>query len=63
MRSGGAGGPRPVLERAVAAASVAQTARYRAAYDELCLIHQELVAEAARLAARIEERLSPRRYE
>jgi hypothetical protein len=52
--------PHAGLDQAVVAASLAQSARYRAAYDELSLIHHELVAEAARLAARIEERLSPR---
>ncbi len=63
MQSCGDGEPRPALVRAAIAASFAQTARYRAAYDELSLVHQELVAEAARLATRIEERLSPRRSE
>ena len=52
---------RPGLERAALAASLTQSERYRAAYDELRLIHRELVAETARLAASIEERLSPRR--
>ena len=50
------------LERTVVAASLAQTARHRAAFDQLRLVHQELVAEAARLAARIEERLTPRSF-
>jgi len=63
MRSGGDDGPCPGVERAGVAASLAQTARYRAVYDEMSLVHRELVAEAARLAARIEERLSPRRSE
>ena len=60
MRSRDENGSRPKIELAVAAASIVQTARYRAAYEELTLVHQELVAEAARLAAKIDERLSPR---
>ena len=54
-------GPRSVFEQRVAAAATAQTLRYRAAYDELSLIHHGLVAEATLLAATIEERLTPRR--
>ena len=60
MTSRGENGPRLGLERTAVAASLAQTARYRASYEELRLMHRELVAEAARLAAQIEERLSPR---
>ncbi len=60
MQSDGQGEARPAIGAAATAPSFAQTARYRAAYDELRTIHQELVAETARLAARIEERLSPR---
>lgn len=48
------------LERAIVAASLAQTARHRIALEQLTSINHELVAEAARLAARIADRLSPR---
>jgi hypothetical protein len=61
MKSGGEDGPCASTERVAVAASAAQRARYRAACDELSLINEELVAEVARLAARIDERLSPRR--
>jgi hypothetical protein len=62
MKPDGEDGPCASTERVAAAASATQRARYRAAYAELSLINEELVAEVARLAARIDERLSPRRY-
>lgn len=54
-------GPRPGAEEAVVDASIARTLRYRAAYEELSLMNQQLTTEAARLAEMIEERLTPRR--
>jgi hypothetical protein len=61
MELSGADEPCTSIERAAVAASAAQTARYRDAYTELSLINEELAAEVARLAARIDERLSPSR--